>query len=226
MLKRIFLILFLGALYSANGQKYTEVGMNFGVAGMQGDLNRTLAPWTVLIELRPSLGAELRHYFSPRHNLYTTVRVVHLHAADKNHGFSQRGYILNTNLTTVEVRYEFNFRPYSRHKTSVKFTVDDTWWTPYFGFGIGNLYYNPNIQYPGSKLPPEIANRVDFTWDYHYALGLKFDLPRGMGMALEFNHHLTRTDRLDALPIEGSANDWYYQGTVSFYFLLLKRGYF
>ena len=33
MLKRIFLILFLGALYSANGQKYTEVGMNSVVTG-------------------------------------------------------------------------------------------------------------------------------------------------------------------------------------------------
>ena len=226
MLKRLILFILLSQTLGASAQKYTEVGMNLGIAGVQGELNRVIDPWVMLYELRPSLGAELRHYFSPRHNLYTTVRVVHLHAADKNYGMDDRGYLLNANLTTLELRYEFNLRPYSRSKTSTKMSVDNTWWTPYFGIGAGLLYYNPNIQYTGSSLPGEMSNRVDFTWDYHYALGLKFDLPRGMGMALEFNHHLTRTDRLDAFASPGSANDWYYQGTFSFYFLLLKRGYF
>lgn len=226
MRKACIILCFFLTSIGTFGQKYTEIGMNFGLAGVQGEMIRYIDPWVMLYELRPSLGAELRHYFSPRQNLYTTVRVVHLHAADKNYGFDKRGYLLNANLTTVDLRYEFNLRPYSRNQQSLKANVDNTWWTPYIGFGGSGLYYNPNIQYPDPELPDEISNRVGFSGAVHYALGIKFDLPRGLGMACEINHHYTFTDRIDAFPREDSFNDWYYQATVSFYILLIKRGYF
>lgn len=223
---RKFLISFcLLVSLSSFGQKINEVGVSVGLASMAGDLN---SPWTrpvaVLWELRPSLGLEYRHYFNRRHNIYTCFRVVHVHTNDGNY-WNRRGLILNGNITTVDLRYELNLREYSRNTNSVNHQVDKDWWTPYVGIGAVGIYFNPNLQYSGDTPIAGFDDRVGFSYGVQFAGGIKFDLPRGFGACVEFNHNMTFTDRLDGF-VSGNYDDWYFQGTLGVYMLILKRGYF
>jgi len=45
MLKWVFLVFLLSQAVVSSAQKYTEIGMNFGLAGVQGELNRVIDPW-------------------------------------------------------------------------------------------------------------------------------------------------------------------------------------
>ncbi|MCE2497022.1 MAG: outer membrane beta-barrel protein [Flavobacteriales bacterium] len=224
MRKGVLLVALFGAI-NLYGQKYNEIGITIGLSGMAGDFND---PWgnvaAALYELRPNIGVEYRHYFSPRHNMYTAFRMVHVHTHDANYG-KPDGYKLNGNISSLELRYELNLRRYTRSTNSIRTQVDSDWWTPYIGVGVSAIYFNPNVQLRGNDPFPGYDNSVGFSGDVQIALGIKFDLPRGLGMALEFSEHSTFTDRLDAYT-QGELNDWFYQLNLSICMLLIKKGYY
>ena len=113
MRKAVILLLFGLIGWSASGQKYNEIGLTIGASGMAGDLND---PWPNLAAaayaMRPNIGIEFRHFFSPRHNMYTAFRMIHLHTHEFNYG-KPRGLKMNGNVSSLELRYEFNLRPYT-----------------------------------------------------------------------------------------------------------------
>jgi len=234
-MKKFIAFLFLIGLHSFNSkaQSYKssghEIGFALGVANYLGDLGADRGtPFFGEIRakaFRPAAGLFYRNNFHKFLTFRTSLTIGQIYGNDKwanpSSGRQDRNLHFRSNIVDVAMMLEWNILPYKIGDYKHKFT-------PYFGFGIAGVYYNPKAELNGQwvSLQPlgtegqgllEYPDRTKYSkmaFSIPASFGLKFNIGRSWAIGTEFQYRHTFVDYLDDVSTVYPNMDYYFNNYV------------
>ncbi|MCX8481161.1 MAG: DUF6089 family protein, partial [Sediminibacterium sp.] len=180
-----------------------EIGFSIGQAVYFGDLN----PNANFNGFSNSLGAFYKKNISKHVGLKVSLEYNELSYDDKlnltNQDLNNRNLRFGNRTLEASFATEFNFFQYNPGSKSYNFS-------PYFGIGVGLLYYNPFTQDDDNKivyLRPLITERISindkiekytqFALTVPITIGVKYNINQKINLFGEFTYRFTNTDYID-----------------------------
>lgn len=217
MKKYLFILLSLFYInFDAQAQSYKtsghELGFSVGVANYLGDLGAggdalffgSVRPQA----FRPAVGLFYRNNFHKFLTFRTGLTIARIYGHDKfsepGTGRLERNLHFRSNIADVTMMLEWNILPYKIGHYKHKFT-------PYIGFGIAGVYYNPKAELDGQWVAlqplgtegqglreyPDRTKYAKMAFSVPVALGFKLNLGRSWAIGGEFQYRHTFVDYLD-----------------------------
>lgn len=196
-MKRIWIALFFFSLVAnTDAQRKADLGIFAGTAYYIGDIN----PSGHFKPLNPSIGVIYRHNFNPRHALRWNLFYGSVSADNPNLDFLY-GYSGQTSFSSkivdMSLQFEFNF-------TEFESTTHEFHYSTYIAGGAGVAIANK----PGG---------FDYDFVLPLGLGIKMNLSKRIGAALQWEFRKTFFDDLDGVENLNDPdfrsllhnNDWY-----------------
>lgn len=208
-LNYFFLCFFILLFFNGKSQ-HSEIGFFLGTSYYIGELNQT---GQAANQPNLSLGVFYRKNLSTRYSYRIGANYGKLSAGDDFYpsGLSEwRKLSFSGRIIEGNALFEFNFLPYQINNRST------SWFSPYVFIGFAVFGITPEVENGNnsrvSKLETIVAPSVPF------GMGIKFNLARNMGVAVEWAMRKTFTDEIDGLPAtfvggyqlsNSKNNDWY-----------------
>lgn len=219
---------------SGFGQKYKssnhEIGFSLGAANYLGDLGKGGdVPFFGEVQaraFRPAIGVFYRNNFYKFFNFNTSLTIGRIYGNDNfaepnTSGRYERNLHFRSNFVDVAMLLEWNILPYKIGHYKHRFT-------PYIGFGIAGVYYNPKAELNGDwvALQPlgtegqglaEYPNRTKYSkmaFSVPAVIGVKLNLGRLWAVGASFQYRHTFIDYLDDVSTVYPNMDYYYNNYV------------
>lgn len=218
-------LLFL-SIAGLQAQKSAELGPLIGRAYYLGDVNPETHVGNGVGSI--SYGALFRYNLNERYALKLNLNRTKLSAQDGNMDllFNQaRRAEFETKLTEISANIEFNFLPY-------RLGVRERSFSPYLFTGVSYYWYNPSTFINGEEVVAtdfQDGNGLAFV----FGPGIKLNIGRKFGLAMEWGFRKTANDALDGMPNrigdlyelgKDYNNDWYVISGIMLTFKLTDEG--
>lgn len=207
-----------------------EIGFSAGVANYLGDLGANRGPWFIgevrAKAFRPAFGIFYRNNFHKFLSFKTGLTIGRVYGNDKwaepgVSGRYERNLHFRSNVTDISMMLEWNMLPYKPGHYKHRFT-------PYIGFGVAGVYYNPKAELNGQWVPlqplgtegqglKEYPNRTKYSkmaFSVPASFGLKFNIGRSWALGAEFQYRHTFVDYLDDVSTVYPNLDLYYENYI------------
>lgn len=213
-IKLFILLLFCSISSAIFSQNYgrvpnQEFGIHLGVANYMGDLSSAdgLIKGLQARAFRPAGGIFYRNNFTRFSSFRSSLTIGQVMGDDRwaaDPDLRQRNLHFKSNITEVNIMFEWNILPYYIGHYKYKFT-------PFIGLGVGGFMFNPKaeldgrwvalqplgtegqglIEYPDRTKYSKIAVSIPFSF------GLKWNIGDYIAMGVELQYRLLFTDYLD-----------------------------
>lgn len=192
-MKQVLVIFLIGFIsVKALGQQSVDVGFFGGTGFYLGDMTKT----EISKSTHPAYGAFIRYNFNPRYALRFNVLNGNIGAEGE---FNSNYWAFDKNVLDIALSFEFNFLKYIVGE-------DETPWSTFMNGGIGVQMYSYDLR-PDDLFPfvdpgyYAISRRSSsvITPTIPFGVGIKYDLNKRIGIALEGSLRKTFSDKLDDL---------------------------
>lgn len=200
-MRYFFLLLFSSLLFTAYGQRKSDIGFYAGMTSYMGDIN----PNQLLYSPSMSIGGLFRYNFHERYSLKITGIMHSLKGNDedfsRNIDYRNPPASFKTRIFDISSQFEINFLPYITGKDKGK-------GTSYVLGGLGmGIVMGSDVSGIGS-VNPKTHFHIPF------GLGYKYNATNRLGIGMEVSFRKTFSDNIDGVPNHlGESlvfnNDWY-----------------
>jgi hypothetical protein len=214
----------LGGYAQDNGEpsnspysKETKIGLSLNGFNYLGDINALWYPYMPETNLGASLF--LRKDFSKELGFKFDLQAGSISGSDSNFEERKR-FDPNINFSSFFVASGFSLEwfPLGKEKIVKRQVMDDFTgevayleydsakksWVPYFGLGLGLLYFDPSVGTPGFVMD-DFSNLALYT---PLSTGLYYNINPSLSLGLEASLMISFSDRLDGIDRLKGTNDW------------------
>lgn len=173
---RKFILSSLILIYTLPGQaqpartSYGEYGLGVSTLNLTSELSNSGNIDALFKEMRPMVTGFAKYHFNDWLGTGVELSYGRLAASDFNHGNSDRGLSVNTNLYTSYAFAEAHFIRFGKFRRKRKFTL-------YVTAGAGIAAWNPTVTIP-RRVPEDVQFETDAhtAFSYFTGAGVKFRL--------------------------------------------------
>lgn len=230
-IKNTLLLMLFFSINTILGAQSFEAGLVLGTSFYNGDID--VNPKNLLPQIRPAAGFFGRYHLTSSWALRGHIFLGQIYGDEKKYPASsyrqERGFSFNSPLTELGAQVEWHSIKLDKN---FQFESDDPF-ISLFGFGgLGMAFFNPKTDF---NEPNPIYDDVSVDRDAQFkkrtaslivGAGMKIRLTDQLGIGTEFGVRKAFSDYLDGISkLSGKANDFYYIGGVSVYWVFGGEGF-
>ncbi len=219
------------SLHTAITAQSLEAGLVLGTSFYNGDID--VNPKNIFPQIRPAAGVFGRYHLTSSWALRGHVFLGQLYGNEKKYPAStyrqERGFSFSSPLSELGAQVEWHAIKLSKN---FQFESDEPFISLYGFGGFGLALFNPRTDY---NEPNPIYDDVSIDRDAQFkkstasliiGSGMKIRLTDQLGIGTEFGVRKAFSDYLDGISkLSGKANDFYYIGGVSVYWIFGGEGF-